>query len=296
MNDLQIPKLLFVITRFYVVLGMFEDFEFEDKFNPWSVGSLDGFLFYCCPECDSRTVTKSDFIRHAKNNHPRSQDVIDSFEGEHNQVISKAVTNNDLPEEMEIEETKLELTKCSFVTEVNHEIIKVESNNLKPESQQIPTMKTAKVCLTKLSDKVIKSYTKVPEMQKFNSSVNACLESICSSTTFGPDIVRNEVFEYQDLVDVTINTDKNLKDFKSANKFFCTVILSRLLTLKQLPSNWTLTKKSDEEFSNILNRLRSRFKGTGDHPKCPRNANRVDFFGKEMENGLGKRNGQQLLS
>ena len=62
MNDLQIPKLLFVITRFYVVLGMFEDFEFEDKFNPWTVKSLDDFLFYCCPECDHKTKTKSLFI------------------------------------------------------------------------------------------------------------------------------------------------------------------------------------------------------------------------------------------
>ena len=237
---------------------------------------MDGFLFYCCPECDSRTVTKSDFIQHAKNNHPRSQAVIDSFEDEHNQVTK----GKDLPEEMEIEETKLELTKCSSVTEVNHEIIKVESNNLEPESQQSQTMKTAMMSLPKLSYKVIKSYTKGPEMQNFNSSENACLESICSSTTFGQDIVRNEVFEYQDLVDVTINTDKNLHDFKTANRSFRIVILSRLLTLKQLPSHWTLTKKSDEEFSKILNRLRSRFKGTGDHPKCPRNANRVEFFWK----------------
>ena len=67
-------------------------------------------------------------------------------------------------------------------------------------------MKTAMMSLPKLSDKVIKSYTKGPEMQKFNSSENANN----SSTTFGPDIVRNEVFEYQDLVNVTINTDKNL--------------------------------------------------------------------------------------
>ena len=57
--------------------AMMENFEFEDKleekFNPWNVTGLDDFLFYCCPECDRRTVSKSDFIQHAVNNHPRSE-------------------------------------------------------------------------------------------------------------------------------------------------------------------------------------------------------------------------------
>ena len=146
-------------------------------------------------------------------------------------------------------------------------------------------MKTAKVCLTKLSDKVIKSYTKGPEMQKFNSSENY---SICS-TTFGPDIVRNEVFEYQDLVDVTINTDKNLHDFKTANRSFRIVILSRLLTLKQLPSHWTLNKESDVELYRILTNIRARFKGSGKYPKCPSNEKPLDFFWKRNGDWVRKR-------
>ena len=54
-----------------------ENFEFEDKFNPWDVNNLDDFRFYYCPECDFRNVTKNDFIKHAVTSHPKSHDVID---------------------------------------------------------------------------------------------------------------------------------------------------------------------------------------------------------------------------
>ena len=64
---------------------MFQTFEFEDKYTPWNVTSLDDFLFYCCPECEDRTVTKSDFIKHAVNHHPRSQNIIDSLEANYSQ-------------------------------------------------------------------------------------------------------------------------------------------------------------------------------------------------------------------
>ena len=58
-----------------------ENFEFEDKFNPWDVNNLDDFRFYYCPECDFRNVTKNDFIKHAVTSHPKSHDVIDKLEG-----------------------------------------------------------------------------------------------------------------------------------------------------------------------------------------------------------------------
>ena len=56
---------------------MFDDFEF----NPWNVTSLDNFRFYCCPECDTKNVTKTEFIKHAVIQHPKSQNVIDTLEG-----------------------------------------------------------------------------------------------------------------------------------------------------------------------------------------------------------------------
>ena len=77
---------------------------------------------------------------------------------------------------MEIEETKPELALVSsFVTKVNHELIKVESHN-DPEvtpwktSTSIPSMKKAKVSLTRLTDKIIRKYTKDTEIENFNCS------------------------------------------------------------------------------------------------------------------------------
>ena len=33
--------------------------------NPWYVINLEDFLFYCCPECDSKSKDSQDFINHA---------------------------------------------------------------------------------------------------------------------------------------------------------------------------------------------------------------------------------------
>ena len=88
---------------------MFEDFEFEEKHNPWDVSSLEKFRFYNCPECDTKNVSKTEFITHAVKNHVRSQDVIDRLEGkkslkkddvtheicEKNTVTSSSVTSQD---------------------------------------------------------------------------------------------------------------------------------------------------------------------------------------------------------
>ena len=52
-----------------------------DKFNnPWLVSNLDEFLFYNCPECDSKSPTKAIFINHALVEHPRARDAIPSIE------------------------------------------------------------------------------------------------------------------------------------------------------------------------------------------------------------------------
>ena len=117
--------------------------ELDEKSNPWNVTSLDDFLFYCCPECDNRIVTKNDLIQHALKNHPlfihsevvpksatESENCMtDEQQPIQNINLTEAVNNEDISEEMEIEETKPELTASSFVTKVNHEIIKIESSD-----------------------------------------------------------------------------------------------------------------------------------------------------------------------
>ena len=46
--------------------------EAPEPFNPWTVGNVDEFLFYCCPECDFKNGTRLEFITHAIANHPKS--------------------------------------------------------------------------------------------------------------------------------------------------------------------------------------------------------------------------------
>ena len=75
-------EIVYTCTKrvFFNVTGMFEDLEIEEKFNPWDVKSIEDFRFYCCPECSTRNVHKSDFIRHAVTFHPRSQIIIEKLE------------------------------------------------------------------------------------------------------------------------------------------------------------------------------------------------------------------------
>ncbi len=44
--------------------------------NPWSVESVDVFLFYCCPQCDLKCQSKDVFLNHAYINHPESQQTV----------------------------------------------------------------------------------------------------------------------------------------------------------------------------------------------------------------------------
>ena len=38
--------------------------------NPWAVGHLEEFLYYCCPECNKKTQSKESFLQHAIDRHP----------------------------------------------------------------------------------------------------------------------------------------------------------------------------------------------------------------------------------
>ena len=47
-----------------------------DSFNPWSVGNLEEFHYYCCPECDERNHSKEIFLQHAITHHPRAKEYL----------------------------------------------------------------------------------------------------------------------------------------------------------------------------------------------------------------------------
>ena len=56
------------LNKFFLYrMGTFED----DKINPWDVSNLEEFLFFCCPECDSKHPSKASFINHALIEHPK---------------------------------------------------------------------------------------------------------------------------------------------------------------------------------------------------------------------------------
>ena len=78
---------------------MFDDFEFEEKFNPWDVESLEEFRFYCCPECPSKTAQKTDFIKHAVIAHPHSQRFIERLE-DNKTDIKTEINTESLPNEL----------------------------------------------------------------------------------------------------------------------------------------------------------------------------------------------------
>jgi len=48
----------------------------EVEFNPWNVSSLEEFLFYNCPECESKYSVKEQFVGHAMVAHQNARDVL----------------------------------------------------------------------------------------------------------------------------------------------------------------------------------------------------------------------------
>ncbi len=38
--------------------------------NPWAIQSLEECIYYCCPECDKKNISKQAFLSHAWETHP----------------------------------------------------------------------------------------------------------------------------------------------------------------------------------------------------------------------------------
>ena len=41
--------------------------------NPWAVGNIEVFSFYCCPECDFKSKNRDHFKRHALESHLKAK-------------------------------------------------------------------------------------------------------------------------------------------------------------------------------------------------------------------------------
>ena len=53
--------------------------KIEEDTNPWNVSNLDDFLHYCCPECDIKHDSRTMFINHAIDEHPKSRQYLSIF-------------------------------------------------------------------------------------------------------------------------------------------------------------------------------------------------------------------------
>ena len=86
--------------------------EVDDKletFNPWKVENIDQFLNYCCPECDTKQKTKSDFIVHAIDAHPDSREYLPLFDYEEGKDRDNdELSDNEMKEDF-VNETNLSL-------------------------------------------------------------------------------------------------------------------------------------------------------------------------------------------
>ena len=53
--------------------------EMGEVMNPWAVGKLEEFLYFCCPECDVRNQSKELFLQHALEHHPQAKECLSDF-------------------------------------------------------------------------------------------------------------------------------------------------------------------------------------------------------------------------
>ena len=108
---------------------MFDDFEFEEKFNPWDVKSVEEFRFYCCPECSTRNVHKSDFIRHALTFHPKSKIIFEKSEDNKDDVkpiVTEAATSKTITENVSNEPTSFSNNSSTESKSVDDVIVETE--------------------------------------------------------------------------------------------------------------------------------------------------------------------------
>ena len=62
---------------------------------PWNVESLEDFLYYCCPECDEKNQSRNDFLCHALEYHPISNNYLMPLEVKQ-EVEEKFISSTDV--------------------------------------------------------------------------------------------------------------------------------------------------------------------------------------------------------
>ena len=82
--------------------------------NPWSVETLDTYLYYCCPECDHKCKSKPSFVHHAYSCHPNAKDNL-----KYEETMEEIVVKSDMSIKEEAAEPDNEVYED--FDQINHE-------------------------------------------------------------------------------------------------------------------------------------------------------------------------------
>ena len=98
--------------------------------NPWNVPSIQDFLFFCCPECDSKLKNSQDFIDHALLSHAEAKDSF-SMQNEMKNLGIK-INENQVEKEQIKEPVKISIVKRKLEEDpefaLDSKVQKLESN------------------------------------------------------------------------------------------------------------------------------------------------------------------------
>ena len=103
----------------------------EESINPWAVGNLEEFLYFCCPECNERSQSEDSFLKHAFENHPKSKSCLLIFTSQSSEVFETDSLDKEMP-------IKNEMISDEEEVQDNDETGKIETE-VKPELSEIPT-------------------------------------------------------------------------------------------------------------------------------------------------------------
>ena len=87
--------------------------------NPWLVSNLDEFLFFCCPECDNKSRTKSAFISHALVDHPKARCALKEANNDKTETQEDVIMNEPpsiINNVSKTPEPTAQWAKCHFLT------------------------------------------------------------------------------------------------------------------------------------------------------------------------------------
>ena len=77
--------------------------------NPWAVKNIDEFLYYCCPECNTKNQSQEFFLKHALDQHPNSKEYIINLDFKHEENNSDRLfkASENVKSEIKIEESEI---------------------------------------------------------------------------------------------------------------------------------------------------------------------------------------------